>query len=198
MASPKMSLEDILANPTLWGKDFPVLLNSLHSWQSVKAKNVVVFPNRVLGSTPFKTKDAAQPQLEKFRQALKAPRPLVRPRFQPLLKEQVIPAAESNIIQLPEDDSFRVELTAGPAQFLAEGLTIKKVQETLGKPERVTTQVIQSKRDMRPVVLTLYSYANGAVMFGESDLSPTPGVVDRAFIAVAPATSVMFKHGVKK
>jgi hypothetical protein len=66
------------------------------------------------------------------------------------------------------------------------------VEAAFGKPETITTLVIQSKRDMRPAILTLNSYAGGAIIFAESDLAPRPGLVDRVILDVPVMASMLF------
>lgn len=60
-----------------------------------------------------------------------------------------------------------------------------------GPPESVTTMLIQNDTDRRPVVLTLSAYANGAILFAESDWAPVPGVVDRVLLDVRKITGAL-------
>ena len=78
------------------------------------------------------------------------------------------------------------------AEFLRRGTTIQSVLAAYGKPEKTTTEVVHGRGDRRPAVLTLHHYANGAVVFVESDLAPTPGLVDRVVVDVPVATALIF------
>jgi hypothetical protein len=99
----------------------------------------------------------------------------IAPRPAALLKTEVIPSFQ-------DDDSVRVISTRPDAQFLTPNLTVATVQERLGPPEKVEQQVIQGEGERRPVVLTLYRYADGAVTFAESDIAARPGMVDRVLL----------------
>jgi len=68
------------------------------------------------------------------------------------------------------------------------------VIKEFGKPDRVSTRVVRSPdRERRPVVLTLHSYAGGAVQFAQSDWSAKPGTVDRVFLNVALVSQAIFE-----
>ena len=47
--------------------------------------------------------------------------------------------------------------------------------------EQVSQQVIQTKYERRPTILTKYQYASGAVVFATSNLKPN-GKLDRVFL----------------
>jgi hypothetical protein len=182
----------ILTARGLFGKDFGAALASLPAWGRAKEASVAVFPDRVVGATPFKTAEAARPALAALGEALRQATPTAAAPFAALLKGVVgkPPPLKSDVIQSSDDASFRVALT-GP-EFLRRGLTVKEVEAAIGPPEAVTTQLIQSERDRRPVILTLHSYAGGAIVFAESDLAPRPGVVDRVILNVAAVSAVVF------
>jgi len=184
----------ILTAGQLWGKDFPKALASLPEWDRIGDDVVAIFAKQVVGSVPFKTAAAAQPASEKLSAALKQARPAVEPPLAQLLAGMAGEPAQlsSTVLQVVDDDSFRVALAGPDLQFLAPGLTISRVEETLGPAETVTTLVIQSERDRRPVVLTLHNYADGAIAFAESDWSPTPGLVDRVIINVPIVSAIIF------
>jgi len=88
--------------------------------------------------------------------------------------------------------NYRVAITGSNLQYLAPRLTVRQVETEIGPPEAVTTQVIQSERDRRPVALTLHSYANGAIIFAESDWMP-PGLIDRVILDVPVVSAIVFR-----
>jgi hypothetical protein len=186
----------ILTTPGLWGKDFPAALASLPAWKRAGDPSVAIFPDRIVGATPFKTTESAQSARTAMIQALNQRPPAAEP-FVELLKGQTerILQAQSEILQFLDDDSYRVTVTWADAQFFPAGLTVKQVESLIGQPEAVTTQVIQSERDRRPVILTLHRYADGALIVAESDWAPKPGLVDRIILNVPTVSAVVFGGG---
>jgi hypothetical protein len=188
----------ILNTRGLWGKDFPTALLSLPAWERVGERSIAIFPDRIVGTTPFRTRDAAQPTRTTFDQAVSQPPPSPNSPFADLFKG--VPTGplpvQSDVIQIFDDDSFRIAMVGkGGAQFLAPGLTIVQVESLIGPAQVVTTQVIQSERDRRPVILTLHSYGDGAIAFAESDWQPVPGIVDRVLLNVPAVSTIVLRKG---
>lgn len=186
----------ILSTRTLWGKDFPAALSSLPHWNRIGERTVALFPDRFLGATPFRTAEAAQPTRVALSQALSQTAPSPVPAFVELLGRltgRPFPF-QSDVVQSVDDDSYRVAITGSNLQYLAPRLTVRQVETEIGPPEAVTTQVIQSERDRRPVTLTLHSYANGAIIFAESDWMP-PGLIDRVILDVPVVSAIVFRGG---
>jgi len=194
-ADKNAAITRILTTRALWGKDFAAGLASLPHWNSSGERAVAVFPDRIVGATPFKTAEEAQARRAALSQALSQRRPSAAPAFTELLRGTVDRALplRSEAAPFLDDDSYRVVLTAPGSQFLAAGLTAAQVEAAVGQPESVTTQLIQNERERRPVVLTLRSYADGAVVFAESDWAPRPGVIDRVLIDVPAVAAVVFR-----
>jgi hypothetical protein len=188
----------ILNTRGLWGKDFPAALLSLPAWERVGERLVAIFPDRIVGTTPFRTRDAAQPTRATFDQAVSQPAPTPNSPFADLFKNVAAGPLpfQSDVIQIFDDDSFRIaQVGKGGAQFLAPGLTIAQVESLIGPAQVVTTQVIQSERDRRPVILTLHSDADGAIAFAESDWQPAPGIVDRVILNVSAVSAIVLRKG---
>ena len=118
--------------------------------------------------------------------------PAAAPSFSTLLRglAGAPPPLKSDVIQSSDDGSFRIALIG--TEFLRRGLTVNQVEAAIGQPETVTTQLIQSEGERRPVILTLHSYAGGAVVFAESDLAPKPGVIDRVILNLPAVSAVVF------
>ena len=182
----------ILTARGLFGKDFPAALASLPAWRRAGEESVAVFPDRIVGATPFKAAEAAQPARSALGEALRQATPAAGPSFATALRALVgkPPPLTSDVIQFSDDGSFRVALSGG--EFLRGGLTVKQVEAAIGQPETVTTQLIQSEGERRPVILTLHSYAGGAIVFAESDLAPRPGVIDRVILNVPAVSAIVF------
>lgn len=179
----------ILTNPNLWQKDFPTVIKSINSFDAIGEIKVEVFQNDVVGSRKFEPQDAGLLRETSELRSYMA----VNPR----LKQQVVVAINSNWNQLQEtvtpagqaalsDGSLRVSLaskTVVEAQFLAPGLTLNTLREQNGEPESISREVADSSDDeRRPLILTLYRYADGAITFATTDTSPNPELIDRAIL----------------
>jgi hypothetical protein len=186
----KRSINSILTDRTLWGKDFPLALASLQSWPEAGERSVLIFQNRIVGGTTPKTRQEAEQKAKKVTEVMATKQFKPRPEFEAMFKESgpaPATALKTEVIsRFQDDDSVRVTATSPEAQFLAPNLTVATVQKELGPAEKVEQQVIQSEGDRRPVILTLHRYADGAVTFAESDIAAVPGTVDRVLLD-APA-----------
>jgi hypothetical protein len=186
----KPSLAAILTDSTLWGKDFPVALASLQSWSKAGQRTVMIFQDRIVGGIPFKSREEAEQKGKEVTDAMMRTEFKPKPGFEAMFRGVAPkPAAELKaevIERFQDDDSVRIASTGPGAQFLAPNLTVATVRERLGQPEKVEQKVIQSEGERRPVILTLYRYADGAVTFAESDIAARPGTVDRVLLD-APA-----------
>jgi len=189
----KASLERILTDGALWGKDFPAVLAYFRGWEQVGETAVAVFPDRVVGVTPYDAAKPAKPRAEDLADATKQAAPTPNPALRPMLEryQQTAPPFRVSVIPFPEDGSERLAWTAPGLELLPPGLSLETVQERLGPPDEVTRQVVQSEKDRRPIVLTGYSYAGGAVVFMESDVAPRPGSVDRVVLDVAAVVAAL-------
>jgi hypothetical protein len=190
------ALAKIFGEPGLWGKDYPAALASLPAWNRLGEKRVWMFADRIIGGSPHKTREEAQGEAERFTEAVKALRPRPAPKFEALLKERTeqLSAAKMEVIPFFQDDgTARIAWTTG-AQLLAPQLNMATVKERLGPPEKVSTEVVQGQGDRRPVILTLHSYAGGAVAFVASDMAPRPGSVDRVLLDVPAVTAALFEE----
>lgn len=189
------SLAKILSDRTLWGKDFPLVLGFLDSWSQSNEKKIYIFTDRVVGSNRYKTREEAQQAAARMREAIKATRPRPRPEFLDLLKGLPSEAPEQLSVEvirfLPDDDDFHVAWKSPSLGFLAQNLSVATVRERLGPPEKTTLELIQNETERRPVVLTMHSYAGGAVIFAESDWA-TPGYVDRAILDVPTIRAALY------
>jgi hypothetical protein len=194
-AQPAPLLERMLTDPKLWGEDAFAVFASLDRWRMAGERAIEIYPDRVVSATKTETPDLARPRLSQLTAAMQRPRPALRAAFTAAYAAAVAaraPGFQAEIQRVVEDESFRVVWVRPGAQFLRRGVTIRSVIDAYGKPEKTTTEVIHGRGERRPAVLTLYHYANGAVIFVESDLAPTPGLVDRVVLDVPAATAVIF------
>jgi hypothetical protein len=187
------SLEDILTDQSLWGKDFPSVLRSLPAFGRAGEEQVAVFQDRIVGRTKRTSRRQTEPSVARLARQLSATQNLKArsPRLESYITKGPT-GLKAEIFQLSDDRTFRISAVEPSAQFLASGLTIADVQRLLGKEERVTTEVLDDGTDRRPIILTLHHYAGGAIVFVESDVNPNIGSVDRVFLGVSRISASLF------
>lgn len=189
------SLAKILSDRTLWGRDFPTVLAFLDSWSRINEQKIYIFPDRVVGGTRYKTREEAQQAAARLSEAMRATRPRPKPEFLELLRGVPSQAPDQLRVEaitfLPDDDYFHVAWTSQSLRFGAQNLSVATVRERLGPPEKTALELIQNETERRPVILTVHSYAGGAVVFAESDWA-TPGYVDRVILDVTAIRAALF------
>jgi hypothetical protein len=191
------ALAKIFTARGLWGKDYPAALASLPAWNRVGEKRVAVFADRIIGSSRHKTREEAEAEAKRFSEAVKELRPKPVPKFEALLKDKTEQLHAGKVDVIPffqEDGTARIAWTTGSQQLLAPKLKMATVKERLGPAKKVSTEVIQGQGDSRPVILTVHSYADGAVAFVESDVAPRPGFVNRVILDVPVVTAALFEE----
>jgi hypothetical protein len=189
----RRTVSQILADPTLWGPDFPSLLAQLEALQRTAERQVIVFRDRAVLSTPFKTEAEARSAAANIDRAMSELRSQPTALFNRMRSRGAITVLPAEVIaQFPEDRTARVALVA-PA-LLAPNLTVSTVRQRLGPPESTTRQLIEGPGESRPLVLTLYAYGAGAVVFAEADIAPRPGFVNRVRLDVPSATAALAKE----
>lgn len=189
-------LAALFSDPALWGRDLPAALAQLPAWRAAGETKVALFADRSVGATAFETAVAARPRLERLARQLTAARLSVRPEFASLLSgASAASAPDLSVLPLvPDDERFRVNAapSSGADAIIAPGLRVATMRRRLGPPEAVEQQLLDTGTERRPVVLTLYSYANGAVVFAESDFAASPGRVDRVYLDVPILAALIF------
>jgi hypothetical protein len=188
-------LERVLTDRRLWGEDAFAVFGTLVRWRAAGETHILLYPDRVVSGSKSDTPDPARQRLAQIGPAMQRPLAAVRSPFAATYAAAVTaraPGFRAEVQHLPEDESFRVVWSRPDGEFLRRGVTTRSVIETYGRPERTTTEVVHGRGERRPAVLTLHHYANGAVVFVESDLAPTPGVVDRVVLEVSAATALIF------
>ncbi len=189
---------EILSDSTLWGDDFPALLANVRSWRRSGETRIEIFQHEAVGATPHANIRRALSAAARLHFLMKES-PRFRTNFEAVLKtraadvnDSVVPSAQTS----RDDISSRVVVVnkslAAQTLYLASELTMTKVQERCGPPESVTTRLIDSGDERRPVVLKLYNYAQGSIAFAESNLSPTRGTVDRVILDINKISDVIF------
>jgi hypothetical protein len=185
----------ILNDRSLWGEDFYRLLPVLSSFQKAGEQRIVIFADRVVGTNRYRSLREAETRNRALESALqRGDQPLAGAARRLYQVQQPI-AMEPTAIQFLDDRSFRVAAPAPNGQLLPAGLKIATVQERLGKPEKVTKELLDDGTERRPVILTVYYYAGGAIAFVESNIAPRPGFVNRVYLDVPAVTSALLKGG---
>ena len=178
-------MQNVLTDRQLWGEDALAILANLQNWSDAGETSIQIFSDRVVSSSKYDSLPAAQQISARLSSFLKRP-PKLRAEYQGAYQASFARAAAFRISgqKLLEDDAFHVVLQREGGDFLKPGIPIRSILDRFGQPEKQTSEVIQADGDRRPVVLTVYWYADGAVKFAQSDLSPAPNTVDRVIVDV--------------
>lgn len=184
----------ILDDRTLWGEDFYRLLASLSDFQKAGEQKVVLFPDRVVGNNRYERLPEAERRTRTLERELSEADPPLAAAAQRRYQVQQPMVLRPEAIQFLDDRSFRVAALAPAALFLPKGLKVATVEERLGKPEKVTTEMLDDGTERRPIVLKIYHYAGGAIAFAESNIAPRPGLVNRVYLDVPAVTSALLKE----
>ena len=185
----------ILSDTRLWGKDLPTVLAALPAFARGGENRIAVFPNRIVADRKFKSMAEARRESQSVLRFWSSRQTKLKPEYQTMLQrgfQERAMTLKPEAIKFSDDNSIRVAAISSAGQFLAPNLTIETVRGILGQPEKVTNEVLDNGYERRPIVLTLYHYAGGAIAFAESDISVRQGSVDRVFLNVQAATSAIF------
>jgi hypothetical protein len=192
------SLEAILSDQRLWGRDFPSALAYLKSWEHAGEREIFIFQKFVMGRTAYKDAAAVQRVRDELARATRAQQPRPRAEFTSLLAgAQRQPAPfRADTARFYEDALLHaVWAPEGAVELQAPDLTIALVRSRLGAPEDVRRIAVEGAHEARPSVLTMHSYAQGTVVFVESDFAVNPDRIDRVILSVTPAVRVLFGEG---
>lgn len=196
---PSSQLARFLVDENIWGKDTPAVFAWLDSWRQINMPQIILYPDKVMAGISSTSEKQADHKVAQLDSAAKAPQPRLKPFYAKAFTGRIpaAPPVESTFTTNPEDDSLRVTWSKKSLRFLREGLTLSGIFRTYGKPERTTSKLVQNKRDTRPILLTFYHYANGAIQFVESDPAPDPDLVSRIVLDVNTVAAELFEGGEK-
>lgn len=188
----KKTVLQILTDKVLWGKDFLTVLAYLESFQRVNETRIAVFSDEVVTTTALKSEDEGKRAAEQLNQTIEKltadPTPLNKNlllRFdgqRKTLRAEVLP-------YFAEDESVRVRVDS--LDLFSDKLAVETVKKQLGKPEKVSTLLVETEGEMRPLILTLFSYAGGAIVFAEADIAVRPGFINRVYLDVPKILAVL-------
>lgn len=188
------TIAKILKDSTLWGKDFPAIIKYLNCWSGVAEISLSVFTTRAIGETKYENLLKANNSANRLNEKMKAKQPSLKSSFKKYLGKDILNLSPFHVsaFQYYEDDSFRIGWVADSLEFLSSSLSVKYMMSRFGPPTSIKSQLLQTENERRPIVLTLYNYASGAIIFAESDLASQPGTIDRVIIDVSMVTKEVF------
>lgn len=191
----RKTIFQILTDKSLWGKDFLTVLAHLQSFEHAGERQIAVFPDKVVTMTPLKSEAEAKRVSEKLKQAISEtnakPTPLTE-KLMRLIKGERKSLKADVLRYFPDDESVRVKVNS--LDLFSKKLAVATVRKQLGQPEKVSTLVIPTEGERRQQILTLYSYAGGAIVFAEADIAPRPGRVNRVLLDVPGIIAALEKE----
>jgi|ERR1035437_2911779 hypothetical protein len=183
----KLTAEQILHNHAIWGKDFSIVLSQVPSWHFVGEDQVEVLHSRVIGLKAYAKSDS-RTVMSRLNEALQTHQPQALTAVDDWLKNPQGHSAGKlvameKVVERPSEhpeNSVQVEVASNDRkpQFLNPELTESDLRRELGAPDNVTYKKPGSsgpnRYNGRPEIVKIYSYADGAVQFEVSNLSPYP------------------------
>jgi len=186
-ARPESPIAKALADPSLFGPDIAAVVRMLPAFAEAGENRVMILPDRVVGTKRYATADEAQRTaksvLDRGERVMSPTLPLPPPKG----RLTAIDAMRSL-----DDRAIHVAAVLEGARFLAPGLRIDVVQQRLGAPEKHEQVVIDDGTDRHPLVLELYSYYGGAIVFATREGTLDPRTVDRVFVDTQRITAAVY------
>jgi len=190
----RATLEQILTNQVIWGRDFPTALAYVTAWENVGEHKVAIFEDRVQGTTRISNSLEARLSEEQLRTAIQSTSRTTHDNVRALMSSDKsgtqtfslddFRSSAQSVEEIQEDGGTVLAATSKELQFLSPSATIRLVEMQLGSPEKVTTQVLRGSYERRPVILTQYGYASGQVSFVTSNMNPDDRI-ERVYLDAA-------------
>jgi hypothetical protein len=187
--SSALTLIDMLRDPLLWGPDYPVALNAVPAFAKAGEQQVEILPRQVVGrrqQAPGEAERAASVAREAYRNT-------------PPMRIAVVP--EANVqrgklqiaaVLFPEDRRLHVGTPDRDVQYIALNARIDQIEQRWGKAERVTIETLDDGSERRPLELTLYHFANDAIIVVTTNVHSDPRVIDRVFLDTRAVMQAIF------
>jgi len=176
------SLAAILNDKSIWGTGFPEVLSGMPRWKEGEIRSMILFPDRIVSSTTYKDEANAKKALDALAKVTVSKKLAVRKAFKEIkgIQPDVTSLKPKVLKSFADDRSIRLEWTDKAAKFFVSDLKMTTVREHHGAPQRVWAEAISTGGGWdRPLGLTSYYYADGAIAFVKSDLDLDPDHVDR-------------------
>jgi hypothetical protein len=176
-----------LAQPKLWGRDYPLLIASIPGWARIGEKTIFVAPDVIYGGTPFHTREEAEKRAEELRRALAGTSTPLSPEFARIAEQARGAVAEKvGVHRYGLDNSYRVIVGMG-LDLIPPELRVVEVQRLLDRQGTVRREVEDGGGEHRPVVFTGVAWSDGALIYQTSNYAPTPGQVVRVVLSTPVA-----------
>jgi hypothetical protein len=196
----KVTLEKVLSNPNIWGKDFKTALADVSVLQAIGEGEVAIFPDKVQSTSPKNDTAELQNLVVEFRTALSTVPKETRDGVRDVMNcdkssssarcQTGFLLGSQTVKEVHEHGETQVAAASKQLQFLAPDANVSLIKKELGPPEAVTQKVVQTEYERRPEVLTEYHYASGQITFVTSSMGSN-GRVDRVYVdANAVSTSL--------
>ncbi len=182
------AIRNILANKSIWGKDFATALRAIPYMEDTGEQNVLIFPDKIVGATAYVKTNV--PAVSGARLAAMEVNADITKGEKKLGGRNKMGTAQP--LSFPEDNSERVALINTRNQYLVPETTITTIKQQLGAPQNITKHSVGSSREDRPEVLIYYHYAEDAVIFVTSNIK-NYGYVNRVILN-APVVKNALAH----
>lgn len=210
-SSRKPTADQILHNSDLWGKDFSFALSQISSWHAIGEDQVEILSNRVVGRRSY-SKPESERVVSRLDKELHAHQADALEAVDGWLHNGSVRKEgefrdmiySEKVLESPTgtpESGIVVEVThAEGLEFLNPRLTEDDLKRELGSADKVfykkPDMADTSKYEGRPEIIKVYSYADGAVQFEVSNLSPyIPGkdgrLVEKAVIDTKNVAGVL-------
>jgi hypothetical protein len=178
------TIKKILSDPTIWGKDFGVALETIPYLERTGEREVLVFNNKVMGARKVEVGTS------ETRTAVRRINERIERSEQTSMMARSGTKAEA--LWFPEDNSQRVAVISSTSEYLAPKTTIDKLKERLGSPQKISKHVVDTAKEDRPEVFTYFHYADDSIIFVSSNIR-NYGYIDRVILNTADVKAAMHK-----
>lgn len=190
-APEKSKLVEMLQDPLLWAPNYAEAIGAIRALAQAGEAKAEILPRQIVGRQKYADPRQAQGVVTKANAALSAPS---APRIPlPGNDARVRPPQIAAIVST-DDRAVHVGTPDHPARYIAAKITIDQVIARFGKPDRVTVEVIDDGTERRPIELTLYHWANDAILVGTTDINANPRSVDRVVLDTNAVARVIFEE----
>ena len=176
-----------LSDQSIFGPDFAAVIRVLPAFSAAGENRVMLFTDRVVGTKRYATLEegqrAAKSILERGERNMSPTLPLPPPRGR---------ITTITAIRSLDDRAIHVVAVLDGARFLAPALRLDVIEQRLGPPEKHEQLVIDDGTDRHPLVLELYSYDAGAIVFATREGTLDPRAIDRVFLDAQRITAAVF------
>jgi len=180
---------DMIRDPLLWRPDYPAALRSVPALSKAGETQVEILSRRIVGTRKYSDRGAAERDAHAAEQAQAAAPPMRVAVGSTEARGRKLPPIAA--IDFPDDRSVRVGTPDHDAQYINVNARIEQVEQKWGKPEKVTQEVLDDGTERRPIALTLYHYANDAVIVVTTDIND-PHAVDRVYLDTKTVMQTIF------